>query len=304
MANSSTMPRVRGDWRKLSAVVIWSGLATIALVVVLRRLSGAFTQPLPLPILSSVTMVGVFLSLCGNAMYQARRRAVGGNLGDIPVGVATLLPPFATAAAIVPGDSPFAVASLVTLFIVAGTVVLLLADPGFAETLWKRHIDGESVPLFQNRELSTGKKTNTPAALMDPAALPGLPAVPGGEVAEAIALETAAGDEPPNRNKNIELWVTRGTNGKGEEYVDGGLFVKFAPHQKRTTIHIPFVPPFNEQPQVVCKVQEDVDIRIKVAAIHTFGARLEARRSVALAVEDLVDVRFSATAAKRHVEAA
>jgi hypothetical protein len=288
----------------MSAVAVWSGLATVALVIVVRRLSGAFTQPLPLPIFLSVTMVGVLLNLGGNALYRAGGTVFGGHLGDIPVGVATLLPPFAMATAILPGDAPFAGASLATLFIVAGTVVLLLADPGLVEALWKRHTDGESVPLFQDPGLSTGKHTNTTAARTETPVLPGLPTVPIDEVSDSVSLGTAAGDEHRIPNGNIEFWVTRGTNGKGEEYVDGGLFVKFSPHQKRTTMHIPFVPPFNEQPRVVCKVQEEANVRIKVASIHTFGARLEARRTEAIAETGLVEVRFSATAAKRHIEAA
>jgi hypothetical protein len=72
---------------------------------------------------------------------------------------------------------------------------------------------------------------------------------------------------------------SRSIDADGCDRLEGHLRIDFAAGQKQAVTHVPFSPPFARTPEVECEVLDDADVRLKPAAIYTYGVRLEARRS-------------------------
>lgn len=64
----------------------------------------------------------------------------------------------------------------------------------------------------------------------------------------------------------------------GEGSISGRVTIVFAAQQKQQVAHIPFWPPFARLPMFDCEVEGDADLRIQ-PFVHTYGARLELKRS-------------------------
>ena len=66
-------------------------------------------------------------------------------------------------------------------------------------------------------------------------------------------------------------------------------------------LHLPFSPPLQGLPQVHCEMLEDIPgVRVAVTARHTYGLRLEARRTRNLDTKLSVPVWFQITSNARE----
>ena len=65
----------------------------------------------------------------------------------------------------------------------------------------------------------------------------------------------------------------------GGELLEGQLVAKFAAGSKQAVLHVPFTPPFSATPQVSCEITDGSDVRIKAAAVFTYGVRFELKRN-------------------------
>ena len=101
-----------------------------------------------------------------------------------------------------------------------------------------------------------------------------------------------------NRQSSIvnRQWMTRSVTDDGRECIEGAVKVDFAPGQKQAMIHLPFYPPLLEQPEVECESLDESDVRFKVAAVHPYGARIEAKRTGRPETAQTVEVGFTAVA--------
>lgn len=80
----------------------------------------------------------------------------------------------------------------------------------------------------------------------------------------------------------LETKSRSATNGlpvePGEGSISGRVTIAFAAQQKQQVAHIPFWPPFARLPMFDCEIEGDADLRIQ-PFVHTYGARLELKRS-------------------------
>ncbi len=67
----------------------------------------------------------------------------------------------------------------------------------------------------------------------------------------------------------------------GVDLLEGQLTATFDAGAKQTVLHIPFTPPFSAPPHIDCEIADGSDVRIKVGAVFTYGARLELKRTTA-----------------------
>ena len=83
------------------------------------------------------------------------------------------------------------------------------------------------------------------------------------------------GFSDPTVNQQI---IRRRTDG-GHDTLEALLRLEFAADQRELSIHLPIQPAFEGSPQVDCEPLDDTDITLKVAAIHAYGVRIEAKRA-------------------------
>ncbi|MAT14917.1 MAG: hypothetical protein CMJ46_06565 [Planctomyces sp.] len=61
----------------------------------------------------------------------------------------------------------------------------------------------------------------------------------------------------------------------GCEAIEGFMKVEWQAGQRRQVVHIPFYPPFADRPEIYCEPADETDVRLKVADVRRYGARIE-----------------------------
>lgn len=81
----------------------------------------------------------------------------------------------------------------------------------------------------------------------------------------------------PHEPAGLQWSLTRSAAAGGAEEITGRIVAEFAAGQRQTVLHVPFQPPLPAIPGVTA-VPVEGDLQVKVAAVYTYGARLEVRR--------------------------
>lgn len=97
----------------------------------------------------------------------------------------------------------------------------------------------------------------------------------------------AAEDHP--RGAVVSELQRRSTD-EGNELLEGQLVATFAAGARQTVLHVPFIPPFSGVPRLDCEVADGSDVRVKVAVVFPYGARLELKRTTSELPELSVEV--------------
>lgn len=95
----------------------------------------------------------------------------------------------------------------------------------------------------------------------------------------AIPAEVRVHQEAAVENEeNVVSHLQRRTT-MDEDVLEGQLVATFLGGLRQTVLHVPFAPSFAQVPHVDCEASDGDDVRIKVAAVFTYGVRLELKRS-------------------------
>jgi hypothetical protein len=235
------------DWRQLTNSAVWTALilfTLVALLLAVRRLSGAAMQPIAGPILvlfaAGIATASVLLRLWLLPMrpaWLARRDLRDWLLLAAPsLALAALL-----AAIITPGTSfPAALAAL--LF--AGAI----------EGLFWRH-------------LAVAMRPGEVAATVQ------LP--PIGSALDATDDEVAEEESYP---ANLLQQIVRTREASGEE-IHAVLRAQFQPGEQVQVLHVSFCPPLVNAPRLEAFVSGEIDASAKVTSAYGFGARVEVQLS-------------------------
>ena len=257
------------------ATAIWSSLIVIAVVLTSRKLAGALTEQLSATVACLATTLAVGLSLFANCLLHSVRRADSPTHAQIAAGVVTLIPPFALGIALLPGRSPMAVSHLATLFVFTSAAMLVIGESSvFRSSATGARDDQLRLEIGAVEAISTSPKTDNSLS---------------GERSLSAKVESAIAGQ------DVSQWMTRRISPDGRECLEGAVKIQFSPGLKQTAIHVPFVPPLHQQPQVTCEVLGNSSVRLRVTSAQPYGTRIEARRSSEAA--QWVEVRFSAVAA-------
>ena len=109
------------------------------------------------------------------------------------------------------------------------------------------------------------------------------------------APDTAVTRPPPAPDLSQTLRRHRDSDG---DRLDGDLTVHWRNGQRHQLVHVPFVPAFEELPEVICTCghnRSDEPVRARVADVQRFGTRIELRRSGPADHQQSTDLGFSAT---------
>ena len=244
------------------AIGIWSGLTIIAVVVLSRKLNGAFGQQPHDLAACLIAFFAMTLGVTANILFQLTKRTATNPASSIVAGVITLVPPIVLGVALLSSRSTTAVTFLVTLFVFGSAVVVVSGE--------------KSVQMRPPKKMGTIRLLSHES---DVASL-------GQTTSPEVSLD-----------ETVSQWMTRKALSTGDDRLEGAIKVRLDARQQQANIHIPFSPPFSIPPQIDCDVLNDCPVRLKVRAVHPFGARIELRRSAATQTEETVEVGFRAIAA-------
>ena len=279
------------------SIAIWCGLAIAGLVLYSRSQSGLALSG------ANNVVVGCLLAAFAGAvslfawvLSRQSRRVQESGVWQIIEGMSTLMPPAVIAMAILPVSAEIRPWVLGLILIAGSFGLIFLSDIEFTngrthrfhrrEFLFDRGqgnsflekidvVEPVTDLAYRRRErVETDRNTQTAAAATPQPAPP-----------------TAS----PVVNGKLQQQISRFLARNGEDRVDGVWNVHFDLDQKRTVVHVPFSPAFSTRPNVECSLVDGDGVTLKVAEVHPYGVRLEARRSQTDRPAD-VTISFNAAA--------
>jgi hypothetical protein len=262
--------------------------ACTAMVFAVRRLSGALVNPLSAVVLISSGFLGGISAIGIRSLWQ----------GTVPIFVSTKM-----------GLSPLRRSKsrsdlIVNILLSASLLVfgLGLSVPGTkawglgvfwliiaAEEIWAwRHGAGKWFRRAWFRQEPLRRLRVDPAQPIAP------------HVEPEFAEQTAVSDllaSPDTSAHSITQQLTRSTAADKSDVLCGRLRMNFAPGQRQGNLHVAFCPPFKTTPELTAAQIEGPGVRIKIAQLLPYGARLELKLIVPSGESSCVLLRFSARAA-------
>jgi hypothetical protein len=262
------------------ATAVWSGMVIVSAVLASRKLAGALTEQVS-PLVACLAVTGAAgLSLLAYLLFQWTRGAAARKSAQIAAGIVTVLPPFALGLILLPGHSPFGASYVTSLLLLAIVAIVALSKGQRVE---------ESAGQAESGEQKDASLTS--------------PSQPSASDSSLQKVEQPSIVNPQSSSDNRQ-WMTRSVGADGWECIEGAVKVDFAAGQKQAMIHLAFSPPLLEQPDVECEALDESDVRFKVAAVHPYGARIEAKRAGRSETAETVEVGFTAIAAAANRGAA
>jgi len=252
---------------------------TIGLLFLVRRLQGAFLQPLPAWLLiagvactASTIVVAALALRTSNAQphWQVQLGLAMSSLG-------LLTGAFALA---VPGSPQWArtfvwLVSLSAIAVVAVIERSVSHRPGRPAARSARSKSRVSVAVHDREGVLQGEEMASTAVVSNTTGRPTTPA----ETADSAA----------------EQWLERIATAGGTLTVRGWLLASFEPEQRTAWAHVAFCPPLDESPRVECSVDDSERVRIKPGQVFPYGLRFELKRLDSPAEAATVRIQFSAT---------
>jgi hypothetical protein len=285
--NMSVRAAFGHDWRRQLAAGLFTATTLMAVVIVSRQLGGHLERGLPpfavcllVALLSAVNVLAAALMKSVPAGAACPTGRFGAAQGTTLL--ATLVAPLALGVSLLPAGSVAGLSSLILLALCLGAGLLLSGDVlRFA-------------PAHAGRAAAE--------SILAPA---GLSAAGRGDalVFEPLDECDEAGEEHQEDHACSQS-MTRLVLPDGSETIEGTVKLAFAAGQQVGAAHLPFSPPLAGRPEVTCHLLDDRPVRLRVTAVHTFGARVEARRTGETADADEVVIGYAVTAANPHWKAA
>lgn len=292
------------------AAFIWCGTFLFAAVLIMRRLNGAITPPdsslwaITAAIISGIVTVLTthavlpyctrITNYCRTNFWQNQEentpKTAAPQLAEstIAESIITVLPPFLIAAAILPTNSPAAIAALIT------TTLLFLFGRIYFKT---------AAPI-SNSNSETSTKPQLTAITPDEV-------INDSIITENISTENNLTENnltEEDSTNNVSQWMSRSLIDNGTtDLLEGTIQATLPAGQKIVTVHIPFTPPFHETPHCECETEEvsnDDDIRLRQVSIKSYGARIDIRRSQATNTATKIQLAYTATAPNQQENAA
>lgn len=226
--------------RRLFNSAAWTALALfvlLALLLAVRRLSGAVTQPIAGPVLIPLAAAIAAASVLLRIWLLPPRLDALPHRGVLLIAVPSAGVALFLAAVITPGTN-WAAAFAALLF------------AGVVEGLFWRHL----------------------AVALRPREVRASPQLPPTEIAaEATGAEIADEESYP---ANLLQQIVRTREGTGEA-IHAVLRAEFQPGEQMQVLHVAFCPPLDSAPRLEAFLTGELNADVKVTGAFEFGARLE-----------------------------
>lgn len=237
--------------RRTLTTILWSGLALIGGILLLRRLSGAFTREL-----TGFEYFWLMLIFC--SVLAVSQASVTFDSDDIP----RARRPRAILALLLVSIYIAGLQPLTSLWGWAVSLVSLVAVFGSA---WFPRVIPQGI-----------QQATVHLRAWIPELFPPLPTATSISTPSSHTSRVPHDSDPPELDESITSQLIRRIDA-GRQIVQGSVQVRFEPGLKQTEIHIPFVPPLDSVANPQCEVQGDF-VEVKLSALFSYGMRLEARR--------------------------
>jgi hypothetical protein len=262
------------------SISIWCGLAIVALVLFSRSQSGlALTGANSIVIGCLLAGFAGAVSLFAWVLSRQGGRVRESGVWQLIEGMSTLVPPAVIAMAILPLAAEMRLWVLGLVLAVGCCGLIFLSDIEFTdgrthkfhrrEYLFDR---GHGEPFLQSIDVvepSTDLQCRRPQTRADSERLK----QPADRIPPAPAVTA------PVVDGQLKQQISRFIAHNGDDRVEATWHVHFDLDQKRTVVHVPFSPAFSTRPSVECSLIDGAEVTLKVAEVHPYGVRIEARRS-------------------------
>jgi len=288
------------DFRKVFALATATALTLLTVVVVSRRMSGAFHGPMSPAVPCVVATLSAILSVGALALGTTATAPTASIRKRIFSAALAVLPPVALGAAL--WIVPSAVvggyfAALATAFVLCAVAITDSAS-GFAFTnrlrsaLFQGHVTQQWVALAARPPVLHSRVSNEPTGGQAASATPQSPLADLAADEESVAIP----DEESESDQSIVQWMTRRRLPDGGEVVEGAVRIDLDPAEKVGVAHLSFVPPLACDPKAECHLLCEFGGRVRITAAKSYGLRIEARQSGELTLATTINVAFSAQA--------
>jgi hypothetical protein len=293
------------DFRKVFAVATETALTLVTVVVVSRRMSGAFHGPVSPAVPCLVATLAVLFSLAALAVGMTAAAPTVSPRKRILATALAVLPPVALGAALWLSPSAFVVGYLVALATACLLGAVAIQDRAAGSpianslhsTLFQHPATvGGTGDLSASVHSSGVQEQHWPTS-RDSTALAEVQchpkdAPPADPSAEEESLEMP--DEEREPDDSIVQWMTRRRLPDGGELIEGAVKIDLDPAEKVGVAHLAFVPPLGCDPRAECHLLCDFDGRVRITVAKSYGLRIEARHSGEPSLSSTVNVAFSA----------
>jgi hypothetical protein len=274
------------DFRKLFAVAAATALTLLTVVVVSRRMSGAFHGPISPGVPCSVATLASSLSLAALALWRQATRIAFAKVWIPATAIAlAVLPPVALGAALWIDPSAFVGGYLAALAAASVICAAAIEDSaaGFVLTNQLRST------LFERAAIGSNSPRASSAIVSQPEEKP------------AESSTQAVADSEPDESVDVSRsddsvvqWMTRRRLADGGEVIEGAVKIELQPDENVGVAHLSFVPPLAGDPHAECHLLSEFAGRIRIAAAKAYGLRIEVRQSGEATDSTAINVAFSA----------
>jgi len=108
-----------------------------------------------------------------------------------------------------------------------------------------------------------------------------------GSACDAMSFVERRGADTPRSCAYPQQTWTRYVDEDGRELLEGVVQVAFAPNQRIANVHVPFVPPFAQTPEIEAEPVDEVDVTITIPQQMPHGARIDVKREQCDAVAQI-----------------
>ena len=270
----------RAERSRQAAILIWSSLIVITVLLLSRRVSGGIdgiSSAWPCVLVSSLMTC---LSCIGWGLFQ-KRGTVDDSLRTVQIAaVVAWLPTCLSGLALLPSDSPLARGWLFGIAALsAAGLVLTHTSPTRQRGIAMENPSLACRASEPDRPDVGVRATSVPSDL---------------SVFEPVTDERS--------DESTTQWMTRQSLPDGVDQIEGAIRVSFVAGQKAASVHVPFSPPFAAVPKVECEVDSDEAARWKVSVVYAYGMRVELKRESAREPAE-IELSYSAVS-ERAAEAA
>ena len=270
------------EWRRGIALAAIAWLLLLAILLVTRRLAGAFAEPLPAIYLLALGIVVSFTIwtarlACQPGLQKAAWAphwfvARGPTLAIVLIGVAVSIP-----------HSNWLAVAVCWLSMAAADVMSL--HRGWHGLLANQVYRGQ--PSARAASRSAGSSPETCLPLVNPVCQQTGPP----KIATAAAESNAEALELPG---DVRQQITRWHDEAGIDTITGLLRSQITRGERSGTLHVAFCPPFERLPELHVEQSAGPPARIKVAQLQPHGARFEFRLAEPCEAASLIALEFTA----------
>jgi hypothetical protein len=290
----------RDELRTGFAITVWSFVTLIAVVLIGRRVSGAFQTNIGSAAPCIAATMAILLSLVANSVW-CTVNASASSRKQIVAAALTLLPPLTIGCALWTSPSTSVGGYLGGLCLIAAVATVAISDLSPGETSRVQAVAREI-----HKESACCPKAGQGGAILTDVieVSESVEPVIASDHPADLPVEEFFEDETEELDPSVLQSMTRRLLDDGTEAVEGSVRIYFGPGERTAAAHVAFTPPLTDRPRVECQALSDFEGRVRIGVAQSYGIRIEARRSESAGDAVCVDVGFSAHVAKAQSAAA